>query len=80
MSGDTRKLPQQYIRKIRAILAFLNDANDLDDLRAIPGGNLHKLTGDLKNFWSLKVSANWRIIFRFEKDNNVYDVDYVDYH
>lgn len=33
----------------------------------------------MKDFWSVSVSANWRVIFRFEKEN-VYDVDLVDYH
>lgn len=77
---DTRKLPRQYVRKIRVLLAFLNSVNSISDLKAIPGGKLHRLTGDLKGFWSLSVSANWRIIFRFGEDNHIYDIDYVDYH
>jgi proteic killer suppression protein len=37
------------------------------------------LTGGLKDFWSIKVSPNYRIIFRFE-DGDIFDVDYLDYH
>lgn len=44
-----------------------------------PGSDLHPLKGDLRGFWSVKVSGNWRVIFRFEK-GDVFDVDYVDYH
>lgn len=44
-----------------------------------PGSGLHKLSGDLKEFWSVKVNANYRIIFRFE-DGHAFDVDYRDYH
>ena len=44
-----------------------------------PGFRLHPLTGDLKGFWSVTVSANWRIIFRFE-GADVIDVDFLDYH
>ena len=40
---------------------------------------LHPLRGDLKGFWAVSVSGNWRIIFRFGK-GNAYDVDLVDYH
>lgn len=40
---------------------------------------LHPLRGDLTGFWSVTVSGNWRIIFRFE-DGNAFDVDLVDYH
>jgi proteic killer suppression protein len=45
----------------------------------LPGFGLHPLKGDLKNFWSVTVRANWRIIFRFE-DGEVHDVDLLDYH
>ena len=44
-----------------------------------PGSGLHKLSGDLKDFWAVKVSANYRIVFKFD-DEGVTDVDYVDYH
>jgi len=33
----------------------------------------------LKGFWSLRISANWRIIFRFD-GVDAFDVDLVDYH
>ena len=46
---------------------------------ALPGFELHPLKGNLKEFWSVTVRANWRIIFRFE-DGEVYDVDLLDYH
>ncbi|MYG52857.1 MAG: hypothetical protein F4204_11075 [Rhodospirillaceae bacterium] len=35
--------------------------------------------GDLKGYWSISISGNWRMIFRFE-DGDVHDVDLVDYH
>ena len=46
---------------------------------ALPGLDLHPLRGELVGYWAVKVSANWRVIFRFE-DGNVVDVDLVDYH
>jgi proteic killer suppression protein len=49
--------------------------SDLD----LPGYALHTLKGDLKGFWSVRVSGNWRIIFRFQ-DGDVFDVNLVDYH
>ncbi|MGH8602978.1 MAG: type II toxin-antitoxin system RelE/ParE family toxin [Gammaproteobacteria bacterium] len=45
----------------------------------LPGFRLHPLKGDLKGLWSVSVSGNWRIIFRFE-EGHAYDVDLVDYH
>ena len=45
----------------------------------LPGFRLHPLKGNLKDFWSVTVRVNWRIIFRFEA-GEVYDVDLIDYH
>ena len=44
-----------------------------------PGAFLHKLKGKLKGFWAVRVSGNWRVIFRFDS-GDMFDVDYVDYH
>ena len=43
-----------------------------------PDYGLHRLKGDLKGFWSVKVTGNWRVIFRFNGEPR--DVDLVDYH
>ena len=48
---------------------------DLD----IPGYRLHALKGPRAGYWSLRVSGNWRIVFRFDEGEPV-DVDLVDYH
>lgn len=45
----------------------------------VPGYHLHSLNGCLEGFWSVRVDKNYRIIFRMEREN-VYDVDYIDYH
>jgi proteic killer suppression protein len=45
----------------------------------LPGYRLHLLKGELAGFWSVSVSGNWRIIFRFE-NGAAYDVDLIDYH
>lgn len=44
-----------------------------------PGLRLHKLTGRLAGFWSISVSGNWRVIFRFD-NGDAELVDYLDYH
>ena len=60
------------------MLFALDSAVKPDDLAA-PGWRLHALTGKLKGYWSLSVSGNWRLIFRFSgKDAEL--LDYLDYH
>lgn len=76
---DPSKLPAAQVDKIRRILSALDTIKTLDPLRQIPGYKLHSLTGDLKGFWAVTVTGNYRIIFRFENEN-AYDVEYTDYH
>ena len=80
MKGDSSKLQQAHVGKIRLILVALHAATEVKDLN-IPGWNLHPLKGDLKDHWSVKVNGNWRITFRFIDENiEVLDVNYLDYH
>lgn len=64
--------------RIKLALADLDEASRPADLD-LPGYRLHPLRGELKGFWSISISANWRIVFRFE-EGDAYDVDLVDYH
>ena len=45
----------------------------------LPALRLHKLTGDLKGYWSISVTGNWRIIFTFE-DGEFHNLELTDYH
>lgn len=64
--------------RIKLALADLDEASRPADLD-LPGYRLHPLRGELEGFWSISISANWRIVFRFE-EGDAYDVDLVDYH
>jgi toxin HigB-1 len=77
-TGDGRGLNAQHLEKIALVLGVLNVAETIEAID-LPSFRLHPLTGDLRNYWSITVRANWRIIFRFE-DGFVFDVDLVDYH
>ncbi|WP_307284261.1 type II toxin-antitoxin system RelE/ParE family toxin [Phyllobacterium ifriqiyense] len=66
------------MKRLSRILAFLDRASVPEDL-SIPGWRFHRLQGSLEGFWSISVSGNWRIIFRFI-ENDVELVDYLDYH
>ncbi|MEK6479570.1 type II toxin-antitoxin system RelE/ParE family toxin [Catalinimonas sp. 4WD22] len=76
--NDSSKLPAEHLRKIRMILGIMHRAKSLNDIN-YSGSGLHKLSSDLAGFFAVKVSGNYRIIFRFE-DGSFHDVDYVDYH
>lgn len=64
--------------RIREVLGHLDSAFAAKDLD-LPGFRLHALKGDRKNCWSVAISGNWRITFRFS-DGHIQDVDLEDYH
>ncbi|HEY3303280.1 MAG TPA: type II toxin-antitoxin system RelE/ParE family toxin [Candidatus Binatia bacterium] len=76
--GEAKGLRADHVAKVENILAVLNRARKPSDMD-LPGFRLHRLKGDLKDFWSVTVRANWRLIFRFE-EGHAYDVDLIDYH
>jgi proteic killer suppression protein len=75
---DRRELNPDHADKIARIVARLDEAMRPEQLD-LPGFRLHPLRGDLAGYWSITVSANWRIIFRFEQGDAT-DVDLLDYH
>jgi proteic killer suppression protein len=76
--GESKGIRADHREKVENILAVLNRARRPEDMN-LPGFRLHRLTGDLRGFWSVTVRANWRVIFRFE-NGDAYDLDYIDYH
>jgi len=60
-------------------LMQIHNARSLDDLRAVPGNRLERLTGDRRGQHSIRINDQWRICFRW-RDGDAYDVEIVDYH
>lgn len=76
--GDRSKVRADQLGRISDVPAHLDRAEAPSDLD-LPGYPLHPLKGGQKGYWSVTISGNWRIVFRFEK-GGAYDVDLVDYH
>jgi len=77
-TGGQAGIQAIHSKRLRLVLALLNDAAEIDDIDA-PALRLHPLKGDLAGFWAVTVQANWRVIFRFE-NGDAHVVDYVDDH
>ena len=78
--GDTGKLQSENIHRIKKVLNIIQYLEKVpQDLETFKYLRPYPLKGDLKGFWSLDISGNWRVIFRFE-DGNAYDLDYLDTH
>ncbi len=77
-SGKTSGVQPKHVKRLRLILTNLDQAESPNDMD-LPGLRLHELKGNRKGIWSVSVSGNWRITFRFAgKDIEI--VNYEDYH
>jgi proteic killer suppression protein len=79
VTGGSRRLPPEILRRAVRKLEYLDLATRLDDLRVPPGNRLHALEGDRKGQYSISINDQWRICFRFS-DGDAHDVEITDYH
>ena len=87
-SGETEKiwngirvnrLPNEIQQTGRRKLRMLNNSQNINDLKIPPSNRLEKLRGNLKEYYSIRINDQWRIIFKWEESNSS-DVRIVDYH
>lgn len=77
-SGKTSGIQSKHAKRLKLILTNLDQAESPGDMD-LPGLRLHELKGSRKGVWTVSVSGNWRVTFRFTgKDTEI--VNYEDYH
>ena len=76
--GSKAGIQPKHAERLRLILARLHASTSPKDLN-LPGLNLHELGGERQGAWSVKISGNWRVTFRFV-GKDAAEVDYEDYH
>jgi len=74
-----KKLPLDIQQKGRRKLRMLNSSQDVNDLKIPPSNRLEKLSGNLKDYYNIRINNQWRVIFIWE-NNNAYQVEIKDYH
>lgn len=78
VQGIKSGIQAKHAERLRLILGRLNASTSPKDMN-LPGLHLHELSGSRKGTWSVRVSGNWRVTFKFA-GADVTDVDYEDYH
>ncbi|WP_342087011.1 type II toxin-antitoxin system RelE/ParE family toxin [Dyadobacter sp. OTU695] len=73
------KLPLEIQQIGRRKLRMLHNSQNLADLRIPPSNRLEKLAGNLKDFYSIRINDQWRIVFKW-LDGNASEVKIIDYH
>ena len=74
-----KKIPKEIQQVGRRKLRMLNNSQDFSDLRIPLSNRLEKLKAKAKNFYSIRINDQWRIVFKWE-GNNAHDVEIMDYH
>lgn len=74
-----KRLPLQIQSIGRRKLRMINNSVDLVDLRIPPANRLEKLSGRLKDYYSIRINDQWRIMFRWNA-GNASEVQIIDYH
>lgn len=72
LSTDLQKIGRRKLR-------MLNNSQNLSDLQIPPSNKLEKLKGYLKDFYSIRINNQWRIIFKWQS-GNAFEVEIIDYH
>lgn len=73
------KIPPEIQKAGRRKLRMINNSINLNDLRVPPSNQLEKLSGNLKDYCSIRINDQWRIIFIW-KAGHAHEVEIVDYH
>jgi toxin HigB-1 len=75
----TKRIPIEIQQIGRRKLRMLNNSQNIADLMIPPSNRLEKLSGKYKDYYSIRINDQWRIIFKWE-NNHSYEVEIIDYH
>jgi len=74
-----KRLPNDIQEVVRRKLRMINNSLNINDLRIPPSNRLEKLMGKVKDFYSIRINDQWKIIFKWS-NGNASDVEIIDYH
>ena len=78
--GDrVKKIPMEIQKIGRRKLRMLNNSQNIADLRIPPSNRLERLKGKTKDYYSIRINDQWRIVFKWQNDH-AHEVEIVDYH
>lgn len=75
----SKKLPNEIQLIARRKLRMINNAQNVNDLRIPPANHLEKLSGNLRDYFSIRINKRWRIVFIWD-NNDAFEVSIKDYH
>ena len=73
-----KRIPPEIQQIGRRKLRMINNSQNVSDLRIPPSNRLEKLKGKVKNFYSIRINDQWRIVFKWVS-NDAHEVKIIDY-
>ena len=73
------KIPPEIQKVGRRKLRMINNSINLNDLRIPPSNRLEKLSGNMKEYYSIRINDQWRIMFKWQA-GNAFEIEIIDYH
>ncbi len=74
-----KKIPMEIQKIGRRKLRMLNNSQNIADLKIPPSNRLEGLKGKAKDFYSIRINDQWRIVFKWQ-NNRAHEVEIIDYH
>jgi len=74
-----KKIPMEIQKTGRRKLRMLNNSQNIGDLRIPPSNRLERLKGKTKDYYSIRINDQWRIVFKWQ-NGHTHEVEIVDYH
>jgi proteic killer suppression protein len=74
-----KKLPLEIQEIGRRKLRMINNSQSILDLQVPPSNRLEKLKGNLKDYYSIRINDQWRIVFKWH-NGNIENAEIIDYH
>lgn len=77
-TGSLAGILPSHANRLKECLTLLDNAKSLEDLTR----EAHPMTrgSALSGLWAMKISAQWRIVFRLNTSQRCEDIDYLNYH
>jgi proteic killer suppression protein len=72
-------IPMEVQEAGRRKLRMINNSINIADLRIPPANRLEKLAGKWKDYYSIRINDQWRIIFKWQ-NSKAYETQIIDYH
>ncbi len=76
----SRRIPSDLENRLFRKLQMIDDATTDQDLRIPPSNHFEKLRGRLKEFHSVRVNKQWRLIFQWDNSRGEASGLYLDNH